>query len=148
MNAARATANRGTILIADGDPSVLVIVKTILTNAGYRVLLAAGSEDAIRLAGQKHVRIDVALLDVRLPGMPGVQLAGKILSIRPGVRVLFMSGFRDDEFIRIKLLGRQAGFSREPSVGGDLLQAVQKAVGAQDAEASRAALACAAAQAW
>ena len=128
MNTTKANGNRGTILIVDDDPAVLVVIKTILTTAGYRVLLAGEGEDAIRLAGQKHIHIDVALLDVRLPGIHGTQLAGELLSLRPNVRVLFMSGFLDDEIIRIKLLDWNAGFLSKPFKNEGLLHAVQQAM--------------------
>jgi len=110
MNATRSTGNRGTILIVDDDPAVLVLIQTILTAADYRVLLAAERADAVRMATQKHLHIYLALLDVRMPGMSATALADEMLSLRPNVRVLFMSGFVDEEIIRIKMLDQYAGF--------------------------------------
>ena len=93
MRSITGRGNRGTVLIVDDDPSVLVVIKAILTTASYRVLLAVEGDDAIRLARQKHIHIDVALLDVRLPGIHGTQLAGELLSIRPSLRVLLCPAF-------------------------------------------------------
>jgi two-component system cell cycle sensor histidine kinase/response regulator CckA len=126
MNAAG--ENRGTVLIVDDDPAVLVLIQSILMAADYRVLLAAERADAVRLARQKHVRIDVALLDVRIPGVTGTELADEILSIRPDVRVLWMSGFVDEEFVRVKLLDGYAGFLSKPLRRDGLLTAVQQAI--------------------
>jgi DNA-binding NtrC family response regulator len=124
----RNTENRGTILIADDDSAVLILIKTILTAAGYRVVLAAEGADAIHLARQKHLRIDLALLDIRMPGIHGTQLADEILSVRPNARVLFMSGYVDEEIIRIKMLDEYAGFLPKPFKTADLLESVRTAL--------------------
>lgn len=124
------TGNRGTVLIVDDDPAVLVLIQQILTAADYRVLPAAERADAVRLAMQKHIRIDLALLDVRLPGVSGTELADEILSIRPNLRVLWMSGFVADEFIRVKLVEEYAGFLAKPLEPTGLLAALQKAMAA------------------
>jgi DNA-binding NtrC family response regulator len=128
----------GTILIVDDDPAVLVLIQNILTAAGYRVLLAAEPAHAIHMARQKHIHIDVALLDVRIPGVSGTGLADQILSIRPDVRVLWMSGFVDEEFIRVRLLDAYAGFLSKPLRRDGLLLAVEDAINAapRDREAA------------
>jgi two-component system, cell cycle sensor histidine kinase and response regulator CckA len=120
--------HRGTILIVDDDPAVLILIQNILMAADYRVLLAAERADAVRIALQKHVRIDLVLLDVRIPGVTGTQLADEILAIRPNIRVLWMSGFVDEEFIRVKLLDGYAGFLSKPLRRDGLLQAVEQAI--------------------
>ena len=120
--------NRGTVLIVDDDPAVLILIQTILMAAGYRVLLAAERADAVRMARQKHIRIDLVLLDVRMPGVSGTGLADEILSFRPNTRVLWMSGFVDEEFIRVKLLDGYAGFLSKPLRRDGLLQAVEQAI--------------------
>jgi two-component system, cell cycle sensor histidine kinase and response regulator CckA len=120
--------SRGTILIVDDDPAVLVLIQNMLTAADYRVLLAAERAAALRLAAQKHIHIDLILLDVRIPGVSGTQLADEILSIRPNIRVLWMSGFVDEEFIRVKLLDGYAGFLAKPLRRDGLLRAVEQGV--------------------
>jgi DNA-binding NtrC family response regulator len=126
--------NRGTILIVDDDPAVLVLIQNILMAADYRVLLAAERADAVRIARQKHVHIDLVLLDVRIPGVSGTELADEILSIRPNIHVLWMSGFVDEEFIRVKLLDGYAGFLSKPLRRDGLLQAVEQAFAAPGGE--------------
>jgi DNA-binding NtrC family response regulator len=79
------------------------------------------------MARQKHLHIDLVLLDVRIPGVSGTQLADEILSIRPHIRVLWMSGFVDEKFIRVKLL-EYAGFLAKPLHRDGLLAAVQQAI--------------------
>jgi len=120
--------NRGTVLIVDDDPAVLVLIQTILMAADYRVLVASERTDAVRMARQKHLHIDLVLLDVRIPGVSGTDLADEILSIRPLIRVLWMSGFVDEEFIRVKLHHEYAGFLSKPLRRDGLLLAVQQAI--------------------
>jgi len=139
MNASRSAGNRGTVLIVDDDPAVLVLIQTILTAADYRVLLAAEREDAVRMATQKHLHIDLALLDVRMPGMSATALADEMLSLRPNVRVLFMSGLVDEEIIRIKMLDQYAGFLPKPFRSDGLLRAVRHALEAPAAAGWNAA---------
>src|SRR5262249_6227374 len=112
----------------DDDPDVLVLIQTILSGAKYRVLTALGRAEAVRLAEQKHVHIDAVLLDVRIPGVTGGELAEEILAIRPHVRVLWMSGFVDEEFIRIRLVEGHVGFLPKPLQQTDLLRAVEQAI--------------------
>lgn len=124
-----ATINRrGTILIVDDDPAVLVLIQNMLMAADYRVLLAAERADAVRLARQKHIHIDLVLLDVCIPGVSGTGLADEILSLRPNIRLLWMSGFVDAEFIRVKLHDGYAGFLTKPLRREGLLLAVRHAI--------------------
>jgi DNA-binding NtrC family response regulator len=128
MNAA--AENRGTVLIVDDDPAVLILIQSILMSADYRVLLATERADALRIARQKNIHIDLILLDVRIPGISGTELADEILAIRPNILVLWMSGFVDHEIIRVKLLDGYAGFLSKPFRRDGLLLAVQQAVDA------------------
>ena len=128
MSATTSTGNRETILVVDDDLSVLVLIQSILISANYRVLLATERADAIRIATQKHLHIDIALLDVRMPGMPATALADEIMNARPNVRVLFMSGYVDEEIVRIKLLEQYAGFIAKPFRNDGLLRAIEHAL--------------------
>jgi two-component system cell cycle sensor histidine kinase/response regulator CckA len=132
MNASGET--RGTVLIVDDDPAVLILIQRILTAADYRVLVAAERAGALCVAQQKHLSIDLALLDVCIPGVSGTQLADELLAIRPAIRVLWMSGFVDEEFIRVKLVDGYTTFLPKPLHRRDLLLAVQQALEAVPAD--------------
>src|SRR5690242_7210661 len=101
--------NRGTILIVNQDPSVLVLLQTILSAADCRVLVAQDGDGAVRLAWQKQIPIDVVLLDIDLPETKE-SLAEKMHFIRPETAVLSITGFVEDEFVRIKLVEGKADF--------------------------------------
>jgi len=82
-----------TVLVVDDEPAIVALVRTMLWRAGFTVLEATSPEEALRIAGSAAV--DVLLSDVMMPGMNGYELAAKVRSERPAVKVLFMSGYRD-----------------------------------------------------
>lgn len=90
-----ATSLQGTetiLLVEDAEP-LLELTRNLLAESGYTVLEANGPEYAIRIARQWSRPIDLLLTDVNLPGMKGPELAGNLTSIKPGIRVLYMSGY-------------------------------------------------------
>ena len=82
-----------TILVVDDDPTVLHLCQTLLKMGGYTVLSAAGGADALRLAQVHGPTIDLALLDVVMPVMNGVEAARRIQKENPEIKVVLMSGF-------------------------------------------------------
>ena len=68
----------------------------MLEESGYRVLSAANGSDALRLCTTNPEHIDLLLTDVVMPQMRGVEVARRVARIRPGLRVLFMSGYTDN----------------------------------------------------
>ncbi len=112
----------------DDDPAVLVLIETMLTAANYRVLAAIEREDALRLAAQKHIHMDLALIDVCMPGVRGPEFADELRAFRPSIPLLWMSGIVDEEFVRIKLTAGYAGFLPKPLRQAGLLGAIEQAI--------------------
>ncbi len=83
-----------TILVVDDEPSVLALVRTMLWRAGYTVLEASGPEEALKLASAESP-IDLLVTDVLMPEMNGYELAEKVRELRPDIKILYMSGYRD-----------------------------------------------------
>jgi CheY-like chemotaxis protein len=81
-----------TILLVEDDEAVRPHVRDQLLGLGYRVVAVANGADALRALAQNQ---DVALLftDVVMPGMSGPELAGQVRKLRPGLPVLFTSGY-------------------------------------------------------
>src|ERR1700675_4550874 len=94
-------AAQKTVLVVDDEQDVLILLKLILETHGYRALLAKGAEGAIRFLGQEDLALDLLLTDVMMPGMTGTDLAQFSKELRPGLPVLFMSGFADTESVRL-----------------------------------------------
>ena len=81
------------ILVVEDDPSVRELVREVLTPLGYTVLASAGGDDALRMSDSHGGPVDLLLTDVVMPGMNGKQLAEVLRIKRPGIKVLFMSGY-------------------------------------------------------
>ena len=84
---------RETILVVDDDPEVLAVAADLLGAAGYTVLSTGDPCEALRLARTRFAPIHLLVTDVLMPFMSGSKLAEEVRSIRPDVKVLFMSGY-------------------------------------------------------
>ena len=89
---------RGTesILLVEDEEAVRRLATRLLSSAGYHVSAAANGMDALALLERAESPIDLVITDVVMPGMGGTELAKRIAQIRPGLRVLFTSGFTND----------------------------------------------------
>jgi CheY-like chemotaxis protein len=111
------------ILVVDDEPDMRALVCFLLEQEGYSVLSASDAEDALALAAHRGDSIQVMLTDVRMPGMGGLALAGKLSRLLPHVRPIFMSG---------SLSADSAGetpFLRKPFLVHEPLQAVRSRMG-------------------
>jgi signal transduction histidine kinase len=89
--------NGETVLIVEDEPELLSLASRFLTELGYRAIMASNGATALDVE-QHEPRIDLVLTDVVMPGgMSGLDLATAIRSRRPNTRVLFVSGYADDE---------------------------------------------------
>ncbi|HKW54374.1 MAG TPA: response regulator [Stellaceae bacterium] len=80
-----------TIVLAEDDSAVRGIVVEVLVARGFRVMAAADGHEALRLLAAHHV--DLLIADIIMPGLDGVQLARKAKQMRPGIKVLFTTGY-------------------------------------------------------
>jgi DNA-binding NtrC family response regulator len=87
---------RRSVLVVDDDQVVHRAVTRFLTNRGYRILAATSPREALSLAEQQPV--DVMITDLIMPEMTGYDLAARIQKLRPGVRVIYMSGYAAGAF--------------------------------------------------
>jgi len=83
----------GTLLFADDESIVRSVVSSILVREGWSVLQASDGEEALRLFEEHGDAIDVALLDVRMPGRSGVEVLGELRQRRPGLPVVLTTGY-------------------------------------------------------
>ena len=81
-----------TILIVDDDPQVARALSRLLGAIGLRVLTVPEPKEAIALISDPKVRVDLIVLDIMLPGLSGFTVAEKVSSLRPGMRILYISG--------------------------------------------------------
>jgi CheY-like chemotaxis protein len=83
-----------TILVVDDHDVVLAAVGQLLRRVGYHVIEADGALEALRAAEHCREFIHLLLTDIDMPGMNGVELADRMRGLRPGMKILFMSGLR------------------------------------------------------
>ena len=103
-----------TLLLVEDEDQVRRIVRAILEQQGYDVLAAANGEEALTLAKLHGSNIHMLMTDVVMPQMSGRQLAEKLTSISPQLKVLYMSGYTDDAIVRHGLLEASLSFIQKP----------------------------------
>lgn len=96
-NLEQKTRPRGdaTILLVEDEPGVRKLTAELIQTEGYRVLAAADPLQAIQLCTETEDSIDLLLTDLVMPQFDGFQLARHICSLRPGIKVLYMSGYSE-----------------------------------------------------
>jgi two-component system, cell cycle sensor histidine kinase and response regulator CckA len=109
------TAKNGTetVLIVEDEDGVRRLLRHVLEIRGYKVMEASDGEDALRVY-QASTSIDLVLTDMIMPRMGGRELAGRLFSIDPDVKIIFMSGYTDDVLVRTGELGRGMSFLQKP----------------------------------
>jgi PAS domain S-box-containing protein len=93
-----------TILVVEDEPNLREITRIFLEDYGYRVLEAVDVEEALQIAKTFADPIHLLLTDVIMPGMSGRQLASQILTARPEMKVVYMSGYNDDMLVHHEVL--------------------------------------------
>ncbi|MCG2746429.1 MAG: response regulator, partial [Desulfobulbaceae bacterium] len=103
-----------TILLVEDDASILDITRLMLEKLGYRVLAASTPNEAIRLAKEHAGEINLLLTDVVMPEMNGRDLAKMLISLYPGLRSLFMSGYTGNVIAQQGVLDDGINFMQKP----------------------------------
>ncbi|PYV60902.1 MAG: hybrid sensor histidine kinase/response regulator [Acidobacteria bacterium] len=116
----------GTILLAEDEPLLRELGQTILTQAGYEILTAPNAEALKSFVAEHTGKIDLLLTDVVMPGMSGPELVHLVRARWPNIRVLYMSGYADDE---IEDLDRDAGFLQKPFTPAELTAKIAEMIG-------------------
>ncbi len=124
---AEAPKGRGeTILLAEDEKSLRVTCGLFLEALGYKVLRAETPAEALRLADQHPGDIHLLLTDVVMPGMDGRQLALGISAVKPGIKVLFMSGYTADVIAQRGVLEQSLDFIGKPFKRDELARRVRE----------------------
>jgi two-component system cell cycle sensor histidine kinase/response regulator CckA len=141
LRALAARSGAGVVLLAEDDAAVRQVVATVLRRAGYVVLDASGPLEALALAREHREPIDLLLTDAVMPLWSGKQLAERVSELRPGVRVIYMSGYTDRDIVHHGVLDAQVHFLPKPITPEPLLDLVARVLGkARRREAGEATL--------
>jgi two-component system, cell cycle sensor histidine kinase and response regulator CckA len=87
------TIRHGAILVVDDEPSMRDVAQRVLTSAGYQVTTAGSGQEAIALLADPGLPVNLVLTDVVMPGLTGEAFAARARDMRPGIQILFMSGY-------------------------------------------------------
>ena len=126
------SANQGseeTILLVEDEPTILDLARRVLARQGYRVIAAPSPEEALRLSREHDSPIHLLVTDVIMPGMNGRDLAAEMSRSRPGLRVLFMSGYTSDILSAHGIAEEGAAFLQKPFRVKDLAAKVSEILG-------------------
>ncbi len=132
-----------TILLMEDEPVLRRMAAEILGRAGYKVLTPASAIDALELAHRYPEEIDLFFTDLVLPHKSGAQLAAEAGALRPGMKVLYTSGYSDDTIAHHGLRERDEAFLRKPFTGDQLLRKIREVLGKESWECVTAAGDCA-----
>jgi CheY-like chemotaxis protein len=112
--AARLAAQRETIMVVDDEPTLRQLAQRSLEQAGYKVLSAFNGVDALEKIAAYDGRIDMVVTDIVMPVMGGREFIEQLSARGCMARVLFMSGYTDDEVMRRGLLEPGTKFLPKP----------------------------------
>jgi two-component system, cell cycle sensor histidine kinase and response regulator CckA len=115
-----------TILVVEDEDGVRELLWKILTEHGHTVLEARHGRDALTVAGGYNHPIQLLVTDVVMPEMGAGELVDQLLAVRPDMRVLFISGYTNDEVLRRGVSRQDVAFIQKPFAAEDLMQQVRK----------------------
>ena len=115
-----------TVLLVEDEESVRELVRLTLVSRGYKVLEAENGESGLQIADDFKDQIDILITDVVMPGIGGRELAKKLVALRPGISVLFLSGYTEDAVITQGVVGPAVAFLQKPFTLQNLAKKVRE----------------------
>jgi signal transduction histidine kinase/ActR/RegA family two-component response regulator len=125
----------GTVMVVEDEDSVRGYLREFLGSRGLNVLAAAQGQEALEIASLYPGEIDVLLTDVVMPNMSGRELAERLSAMRPGLKVLFISGYTDDAILQHGVLDGGTEFMNKPFSPPVLLQKIKELLANRTARA-------------
>ncbi len=107
-------AGSETILLVEDDDQIRLVAGEILRKQGYQVIEARDAVEALRCCEVHATTLDLLVTDVVMPQMSGPELAKRVLLMRPGIKVLCMSGYTDDALVRHGALEARFAYLQKP----------------------------------
>jgi two-component system cell cycle sensor histidine kinase/response regulator CckA len=123
-----------TVLLVEDEDGVRELMWKILTDHGHTVLEARHGRDALTVAAAHPHPIHLLLSDVVMPEMGAGELAEQLLVVRPDMKVLFISGYTNDEVVRRGISRKDAAFIQKPFATEDLMKKVREVLDGKSAE--------------
>lgn len=114
-----------TLLVVEDDEALRKLTTALLAGAGYQVLQAGSGDAALQLVSNSDQHIDLVLSDVLMPVMSGIELSAQLRKIRPGLKVLLMSGYAGDLIARYRVKEREIMLIEKPFTRHGLLSRIR-----------------------
>lgn len=118
------------VLVVDDEPLVRHALSGLLRTRGYTVIEAESPDDAIRIAAGLGNPVDLLITDMVMPGMSGTELFDQLVAVRPGLRVVFSSGYSEDALSGRSLSSAHRVFLPKPYSPDALFRKVREALSA------------------
>ncbi len=120
----------GEVLIVDDEPSVRAVTRALLRRRGFAVTDTESGADAIEMVRAKPDRFQLVLLDLTMPGMSGEETFRELRRSAPGIKIILMSGYNEQEVTRLFVGRGLAAFLQKPFRAEELDGAVQRVLAA------------------
>ena len=118
-----------TILVVEDDDAVRRMTRMFLELKGYTVVEARNAAEAIQFVEYNKGSIEMVLTDVAMPGMKGSELVERLMKLRSGLKVLYMSAYTEDAAIHSGILGSGSAFIEKPFNADELAYKVRNVLG-------------------
>ncbi|MCU1233817.1 MAG: sensor hybrid histidine kinase [Candidatus Solibacter sp.] len=126
--AGTALGSGSTILLVEDDATVQQLVSAMLKSSGYRVIATATPSEALRICSEFSTHIDLLLTDMVLPDGDGGEIAENAVALRPGLKVLYMSGYTEHPMLCGPNFDSNAPFLQKPFTKAALMAKIREAL--------------------
>ncbi len=126
----KSTRGAETILLLEDEEGLRRLARDVLRKQGYTVLETSGWQAAVEIAARHPGSIHLVLADVVMPEMGGPEVVTRVSALRPGIRVLYMSGYTSDAAVHRGLRETRLALLQKPFTPGDLARRVREVLDA------------------
>jgi len=115
-----------TVLLVEDEETLRNLGAMVLETYGYKVVTAADGQEALRLAHRRQGKLDLLLTDVVMPGINGFELAAMLRNSQPGLKVLFLSGYTEEDILSRGISNDGSAFLNKPFSPASLVAKIRQ----------------------